>query len=79
MPDLARLRPRSPWGTMSVACSLLCLLVVAGVGAVALGAELLNTWNHYFLMETTIAAATPVATGLLGVAVLSGIGAVATT
>jgi hypothetical protein len=49
--------------------------VVAGVGAVALGAELLNTWGHYFLMERTITAATPVAGVLL---VLALLGALAT-
>ncbi|SEP13837.1 hypothetical protein SAMN04487948_11631 [Halogranum amylolyticum] len=51
--------------------------VVLGVGAVATAAELTSNWDHYFLMERTVAFATPVATGLLGGALLVGLGAVA--
>lgn len=52
-------------------------LVVIGVGAVAMAAELLNTWDYYFLMERTVAAATGVVLALLAAAVLVGFGAVA--
>lgn len=52
-------------------------LVVLGVGTVAMAAELLNDWDHYFLMERAVAVATPVATVLLGGALLLGVGAVA--
>lgn len=62
-------------GSATLVAAGALLLVVAGVGAVAVGAELLNTWGHYFLMERAIAAATPLAGVLLGVALL---GAVAT-
>ncbi len=64
---------RLGWLTLLVGVAL--AVVVAGVGAVALGAELLNTWSHYFLMERTITAATPVAGILL---VLALLGALAT-
>ena len=53
------------------------VLVVLAVGAVAMAAEFLNTWEHYFLMEQAIAAATPVVAALAVAAVLVGVGAVA--
>ena len=52
-------------------------LVVLGVGAVAMVAEFVNTWTYYFLLERTVALATPVTTALLALAVLVGLGAVA--
>lgn len=55
----------------------LLVLAVTGTGAVATLAELLNTWNYYFLMERFISTVTPIATVLLAVALLLGIAAVA--
>ena len=52
-------------------------LVVLGVGAVAMVAELGNTWTYYFMLERTVALATPVTTALLALALLVGLGAVA--
>ncbi|MFC6939813.1 hypothetical protein ACFQE8_07510 [Salinirubellus sp. GCM10025818] len=60
-------------GSATLVAALALVVVVAGVGAVAVGAELLNTWGHYFLMERTITAATPVAGALLGLVVLGGL------
>jgi hypothetical protein len=62
---------RLGWLTLFVGVAL--AVVVAGVGAVALGAELLNTWSHYFLMERTITAATPIAGVLLALALLGAL------
>lgn len=52
-------------------------LVVIGVGAVALAAEMANRWEYYFLMEEVVATATPPVVGLLVAAFLVGAGAVA--
>lgn len=60
-------------GSLTLLVGAALAVVVAGVGAVALGAELLNTWSHYFLMERTITAATPVAGALLGLALLGAL------
>lgn len=65
-----------PVGALALGSTGVLCLVVAGVGAVAVVAELVGTWNYYLLMERTIAIATPVATALLGLAVLAGVGAV---
>lgn len=51
----------------------LCLLV-AGVGAVAVFAESYATWNWYFVMEQSIALATPVTMWLLGAALAGLVG-----
>lgn len=52
-------------------------LVVLAVGAVAVAAEFANTWTYYFLLERTVAFATPVTTALLVAALLVAVGAVA--
>jgi hypothetical protein len=49
----------------------LVALVVAAVGAITLVAELNATWGWYFLMERSIALATPVTLVLLGLSVLA--------
>jgi len=60
-------------GSATLVAAGALLVVVAGVGAVAVGAELLDTWGHYFLMERAIAAATPLAGVLLGLALLGAL------
>lgn len=65
------------YATLAVAVFGALCLVVVGVGVVATAAELLNTWEHYFIMERAIAAATPVTTALVVAALLVGLGAVA--
>jgi len=60
-------------GSAALVAAGALLVVVAGVGAVAVGAELLDTWGHYFLMERTITAATPLAGVLLGLALLGAL------
>lgn len=60
-------------GSLTLVAAAALGVLVAGVGAVALGAELLNTWGDYFLMERTITAATPVAGVLLGIALLGAL------
>lgn len=62
--------------TPLVSLVVLCLLV-ALVGAAAVGVEVLNTWDYYFVMERTIQLATPVAGALAVVTILAWIGAVA--
>lgn len=65
-------------GATLVSFAGLCL-VVAVVGAVAVLAELQNTWRWYFRMEQTIALATPIVLGLLGLALASTLGLVVFT
>jgi len=65
-----------PVGALALGSAGALCLVVAGVGAVAVVAELVGTWNYYLVMERAVALAAPVATALLGVAVLAGAGAV---
>ena len=60
-------------GSATLLVAVALAVLVAAVGAVAVGAELLNTWEHYFLMERTIAAATPVAGALLALALLGAL------
>lgn len=55
----------------TVAAVSLTALVVAAVGVVAFVAELQKTWEWYFLMERTIALATPVALVLVSVSVIA--------
>lgn len=52
------------------------VILVAGVGAIAVFAELAGTWNHYFLMERTLEAAALPTVVLLGASLLSGMAAV---
>lgn len=61
-----------PVGALALGSVGALCLVVAGVGAVAVVSELAGTWDYYFLMERTVALATPVATALLGATVLAG-------
>lgn len=75
MTEAGRDRTGGRMGSATLVATGALVVVVAGVGAVAVGAELLNTWGHYFLMERAIAAATPLAGVLLGLALL---GAMAT-
>lgn len=58
---------------LSVAAAL---LVVAGVGVLAVYAEFVDTWVWFFRMERIASMAVPVVLGLLGVALSSGIGVV---
>lgn len=62
--------PDGGWrlGSLTLLSAAALGVLVAGVGAVALGAELLGRWDHYFIMERTVTAATPVAGGLLALA-----------
>ncbi|PSQ11950.1 hypothetical protein BRC93_03400 [Halobacteriales archaeon QS_5_70_15] len=60
-------------GSLTVLFAAALAVLVAAVGAVAVAAELGNTWGDYFLMERTIAAATPVAGVLLGLTLLGGL------
>ena len=60
-------------GSLTVLAAVALMLVVGGIGAVAVGAELLNTWGHYFLMERAITTATPVAGVLLVLTLLGGL------
>lgn len=53
------------------------VVLVAGVGAVAVFAELAGTWSHYFLMERAIEAAALPTLALFGAALLVGLVAVA--
>lgn len=55
----------------AVAVVALVCLVVAAVGAVALVAELNETWDWYFLMERTIALATPITLALVALSVVA--------
>lgn len=57
-------------GGAVVAVSLVCL-VVAAVGAIAVVAELNETWGWYFLMERTITLATPLTLALVGLSVVA--------
>lgn len=47
-------------------------VVLATVGGVAVAAEWRGDWGSYFFMERAVAAATPVATALAGIALLAG-------
>ena len=49
----------------------LVYLVVAAVGAVAVVAELNETWRWYFLMERAIAFGTPITLALVGLSVVA--------
>lgn len=69
--------PENALGAVTVATVGLLGLVVSGVGVVAVFAELVNTWDYYFLMERAVAVASPVATVLAGLTVLTGFAAVA--
>ncbi|MFB6161200.1 MAG: hypothetical protein ABEJ61_08500 [Haloferacaceae archaeon] len=53
-------------------------LVVGGVGALAVVAELSNTWTWLFRMERAIDAAAPVVVGLAFLAVVACAGVVLT-
>lgn len=55
----------------AVAAVLLVAVVVAAVGAVAVVAELNETWTWYFFMERTITVATPLTLGLVGLSVFA--------
>lgn len=68
--------PENPLGALSVAVLCLLGLVVTAVGGVAILAELSNTWHSYFLMERTVAVASPVAPVLAGLTLLTGLAAV---
>jgi hypothetical protein len=70
---------RERWPAVFVASVLVLVAVVAGVGAVALGAEATQSWQYYLVMERAMAVATPVAVVLLGLAVLAGLGTVVTS
>lgn len=65
-----------PFGALTLGFVGALCLVVAGVGAVAVVAELVGVWRYYLLMERTIALATPVATVLLAATILAGLGTV---
>lgn len=65
---------RDPVGTVALATLGALAVVVASVGAVAILAEWAGVWGSYFLMEQTVAAASPVATALAGLALLAGVG-----
>lgn len=54
-------------------------LVVGGVGALAVVAELVNTWEWLFRMERAIDAVAPVAMGLFLVALVACVGVALTT
>lgn len=73
MTEAGRDRTGGRLGSATLVAAAALVVVVAGVGAVAVGAELLNTWSDYFLMERTITAATPVAGVLLGLALLGAL------
>lgn len=68
--------PANRLGVLAVVTVSALCLVVAAVGVVAVAAEVLNTWEYYFLMEQTITVATPIATALAGLALLTGLAAV---
>lgn len=48
------------------------VVVLAGVGGVAVVAEWRGDWSSYFFMERAVAAVTPFATVLAAVALLAG-------
>jgi hypothetical protein len=60
-------------GSLTLLFAVALVVLVAAVGAVAVAAELLNTWSDYFLMERAITAATPLAGVLLGLVLLGGL------
>lgn len=69
-------RPGDGFSLLALAVFGALGLVVMTVGAVALVAEYVHTWDYFFLMERTVAAATPVVSGLLVAAVLVGLAAI---
>lgn len=64
-----------PLGLLAVASVGTLLLVVIGAGAIAVWAQLNNTWRHFFLMEQTFATLTPIVLGIAAVAVLTSLAA----
>lgn len=66
-------------GLLTLVSGVALCLVVAGVGAVAVGAEFRQDWTAYHTMEQAMALATPVAVGLLGLTVLLGLAAITRT
>lgn len=58
-----------------VSMGTLCLLVVTA-GAVAVWAQLYNSWEHFFLMERTFATITPIAVAVGAIGLFASIGAV---
>lgn len=72
-------RTVNPLGAFAVtAFGALCVVGIS-VGAVAVVAELGNTWSHYFFLEQTVAMATPISATLFGAAIVAGLFAAATT
>lgn len=67
---------RDPFAVVALGVFGALCLVVLGVGAVALVAEFVNTWEYYFMMEQAVAFATPVTKALAVAAFLVGLGAV---
>jgi hypothetical protein len=66
-----------PFGALAVAVAVALCLVVAGVGAVAIWAELEHTWRSFFLMEQVMEMAAPATKLLLVAVVVTGLGTVA--
>lgn len=58
-----------------VSVGTLCLLV-ATAGAVAVWAQLYNSWEHFFLMERTFATITPIAVAVGAIGLFASMGAV---
>jgi len=66
---------RNPLAEVAVGSfGILCAVLVV-VGIVSVVAELLGTWEYYFVMEKAVAFATPIAVVLSGTVVVTGVAA----
>lgn len=65
-----------PLGLLAVASVGALVLLVVGAGAVAVWAQLSGSWRHFFLMERTFAALTPIVLGVAALAVIACFAAV---
>lgn len=65
-----------PLGMLAVVAVGTLVLLVAGSGAIAVWAQLNNTWRHFFLMEQTFSTLTPIVIGVAVIAVITSLAAV---
>jgi len=66
--------PADPFGLVAVGSATLLVVLVAGVGAIAVVAEAVATWRSLFLMEQALAMLVPTVKVLLAVALVSAVG-----
>lgn len=74
---MRELRGVKPIGLATVATAAMLALLVAGVGAVGLWAQHVNTWRSFFLLERVAVMAAPVALVLSATLLVTAAGLIA--